>query len=102
MNGLGHDERRAGRREVAHDAGVAEPTIQQERLGFDARRDDPPPEFAHDITHRRAGVNREDGEGEAETVADDVCGGVAMEVGGATLGFSAKDRVGFEAGLHGV
>ena len=86
VNGLGHDERLASGREVAHDPGVAEPTIQQEQLGPDARRDDPPPEFCHHVAHRRAGVHREDGEREAETVADNDGGGVAMEMRGAALG----------------
>jgi hypothetical protein len=97
VNGLGRDERLAGGLEVADDAGVVEPPVQQQELGLDAHGGHPPAEFARDLVHRRAAGDREDGQREAEPVADDEGGGVAVEVGGAVLGLAPEDLVGGEA-----
>jgi hypothetical protein len=99
VDGLGHDEGLASHLEVADDARVVEPTIQQEKLGLDACGDDATTELTNDITHGRAAADGEDGERESQPVANDVGGGVAVEVCGAVLGLRAEDFVAVEEGF---
>jgi hypothetical protein len=93
VDGLGHDEGLPSRLKVPNHARVVEATIQQEKLGVDACGDDPATEFTDDLTHRCAAFDGEDGEREAESVANDEGGGVAVEVGGAVLGLASEDLV---------
>jgi len=99
VNSLGHDEGLTSRLEVADDARVVEPTIQQEKLGVDACGDNPAAEFADDVTHGRATADGEDGERESESIANDEGGGVAVEVCGAVLGLRSEDLGAVEEGF---
>jgi hypothetical protein len=94
VDGLRHDERLAGRLQVAHDGGVLEAAIHQQNADIDAGGAHPPSQFADDLRRRGPAPDPDQGEGKALAVAHQIGGRVGVEVRGPALGLAAIDLEG--------